>query len=187
MKGREKIIDAAYRLFAEKSYDAVGIREIAEYAGLSNPALYQHFSGKRALGEEVYRRCYTLLMQAIDDRLNEDMKPLDRIDAYIEAAVSLHRWRPSPLLFLEDQQRLFGVILKNEFGEQSVSSRLERWISEGQSTGDIRSDVPTPLLVASTIGSVTKWAAMSSLGLASKSGMSAPLKTLVRSTLSSSP
>ncbi|MEO1028185.1 MAG: TetR/AcrR family transcriptional regulator [Pseudomonadota bacterium] len=184
MKGRERIIDAAYRLFADKGYDAVGVREIAVHAGLSNPALYQHFAGKQALGVEVYRRCYVMLMEAIDERLVPGMPALDCLDAYIEAAATLHRWRPSPLLFLEDQQRLFGVILKKEFGDKAVSARLTDWIEGGRVEGTIRTDIPTPLLVASTIGQITKWAAMSSLDLAPKSGAAQHLKALIRSTLS---
>lgn len=185
MNGREKIIDAAYRLFAEKGFDAVGIREIADFAGLSNPALYQHFSGKLALGAEVYKRCYDMLMEAMDERLSEEMSALERIDAYVDAAVGLHRWRPSPLLFLEDQQRLFGPPLKEAYAERSVSARLSRWIIAGQRSGEIRSDVPVELLVSSTIGQVTKWAAMSSLDLAPKAGAAPALQMLIRSTLSS--
>lgn len=126
-----------------------------------------------------------MLMVAIDRRLKEDQSALEKIDAYIEAAVSLHRQKPSPLLLLEDQQRHFGVILKSEFGDRSVTSRLTRWIDEGRQDGTIRTDMPSALLVASTIGQITKWAAMSSLRLAPKTNAAHWLKILIRTTLSS--
>lgn len=185
MSGREQIIQAAFQLFAEKSFDSVGIREIGEKAGLSNPALYQHFSGKQALGEEVYRRCYQALMDAIDTRLKAKMTALEKLNVYIDAAVSLHGVKPSPLLFLEDQQRHFGLIIKHEFSNKAVTARLTNWIDEARTEKLISSKAPTPFLVALIIGQVTKWAVMTSVGLAPKSDARKWLKHSMHSALQS--
>ena len=183
MSGKEQIIQAAFALFAEKNFDAVGIREIGERAGLTNPALYQHFSGKQALGEEVYRRCYQTLMEAIDMRLKSNMTALEKLDVYVDAAVSLNKQTPSPLLFLEDQQRHFGLITKREFRDKAVTVRLAHWIDEAREAGVISSTVPTPFLVALIIGQVTKWAVMASVGLAPKSNAGKWLKCSMHTAL----
>lgn len=49
MTTKEKILDAALTLFSEKGYDATGVDELAELAGVKGPALYYHFKGKDAI------------------------------------------------------------------------------------------------------------------------------------------
>jgi AcrR family transcriptional regulator len=46
---RQTIADAALRLFLERGYDQVGIRDIAEAADVSTATVFKHFSGKEAL------------------------------------------------------------------------------------------------------------------------------------------
>ncbi|WP_327092342.1 TetR/AcrR family transcriptional regulator [Nonomuraea sp. NBC_01738] len=46
---RQAIADAALRLFLERGYDRVSIRDIAEAADVSTTTLFKHFSGKEAL------------------------------------------------------------------------------------------------------------------------------------------
>lgn len=43
---RQRILDAALRLFAEKGYDATSMREISEQLGITKAALYYHFDSK---------------------------------------------------------------------------------------------------------------------------------------------
>lgn len=44
-----EILDAALDVFAERGYSGGSMREIANRVGVSEPALYRHFSGKEAL------------------------------------------------------------------------------------------------------------------------------------------
>jgi AcrR family transcriptional regulator len=46
---RQAIADAALRLFLERGYEAVGIREIADAADVSTTTLFKHFPVKEAL------------------------------------------------------------------------------------------------------------------------------------------
>ena len=46
---RQSIADAALRLFLERGYDDVGIREIADAADVSTTTLFKHFPVKEAL------------------------------------------------------------------------------------------------------------------------------------------
>lgn len=45
----DKILHAAARLFAERGYGATSIDDIGAAAGVSGPAIYWHFPGKKAL------------------------------------------------------------------------------------------------------------------------------------------
>lgn len=55
---RERILDAARRLFDERGYHAVSLAEIAEETGIRAPSLLHHFEGKEHLLDEVLRRFY---------------------------------------------------------------------------------------------------------------------------------
>lgn len=46
---RQALADAALKLFLERGYDQVGIKDIADAADVSTTTLFKHFSGKEAL------------------------------------------------------------------------------------------------------------------------------------------
>ena len=53
---RERILDVAEALFAERGLAGTAVRDIAREAGLTAPSLYNHFDGKHALYEAVLVR-----------------------------------------------------------------------------------------------------------------------------------
>jgi len=53
---RDLIIDAAMRLFATKSFDRVGMRDIASEAGISPASIYRYFSNRDELFVEALCR-----------------------------------------------------------------------------------------------------------------------------------
>jgi AcrR family transcriptional regulator len=54
MTTKEKIFQVALDLFAQKGFDAVSMREIAEAVGIKKASLYSHFSGKDELLEQMF-------------------------------------------------------------------------------------------------------------------------------------
>src|SRR6188768_4457455 len=50
---RSRILDAAYRLFAERGYAATTIAAVADAAGVSSETIYLTLGGKRGLLENV--------------------------------------------------------------------------------------------------------------------------------------
>ena len=52
-ENRERILDAAARLFRGKGFDGVGIAELMQTAGLTNGAFYGHFDSKDDLVAQV--------------------------------------------------------------------------------------------------------------------------------------
>lgn len=53
---RERILDAAELLFAERGYDGTTLRDVATRVGLRNPSLYNHFESKESLYAAVLER-----------------------------------------------------------------------------------------------------------------------------------
>lgn len=50
---RERIVEAAFALFAERGYHAVSVRDIAAAVGIKDASLYNHFPGKQAIFDAV--------------------------------------------------------------------------------------------------------------------------------------
>jgi AcrR family transcriptional regulator len=49
MSNREKLLACALELFTARGYDAVGVQEVADAAGLKKPTLYHYFGSKSGL------------------------------------------------------------------------------------------------------------------------------------------
>ncbi len=60
---REEILDAALTLFGQKGVHAVSTRQIAELAGISQPALYAYFTTKDDIAAELCVRAFAILGQ----------------------------------------------------------------------------------------------------------------------------
>ncbi|MEW9551105.1 TetR/AcrR family transcriptional regulator [Nonomuraea sp. NPDC050783] len=65
---RQAIADAALRLFLERGYDEVGIREIADAADVSTTTLFKHFPVKEALVFDEESDQESRLLAAVRER-----------------------------------------------------------------------------------------------------------------------
>ncbi len=62
---RDRLVEAAAEVFAEKGYERAGVQEIARRAGLTTGAIYGRFTGKAEL-----------LLEAIDARADDEFDEL---------------------------------------------------------------------------------------------------------------
>ncbi|HZU52912.1 MAG TPA: TetR family transcriptional regulator [Holophagaceae bacterium] len=66
---RDRILQAALKLFQEKGFDATTMRDIAQAAGMSLGSTYYHFDSKEALVMAFYEES----QEALQDRIPEAM------------------------------------------------------------------------------------------------------------------
>jgi AcrR family transcriptional regulator len=71
---KERLLDAAERLFAQRGYHGVSIRDITEAAGADVALVNYHFGGKRALLTRVFERRAEILNRERIERL-EAVRP----------------------------------------------------------------------------------------------------------------
>ncbi len=72
---RQALIDAARRLFTERGYHNVGIREFAAAAGVTRGALYHHFGDKESLFLAVFDAVQRDLMAEAARRHQDPSRP----------------------------------------------------------------------------------------------------------------
>ena len=65
MENRAHLLDCALTLFAARGYDAVGVQEIVEAAGVTKPTLYYYFNSKRGLLNILLDEWFTPLTAAV--------------------------------------------------------------------------------------------------------------------------
>jgi TetR/AcrR family transcriptional regulator len=92
---RERILDAAEQVFAEKGMAAAPVRDIASRVGLNPASLYNHFAGKEELYEAVLERGLTPLLEVLSELMSGDRtrdreeKAIDRIVLHFASSPNL--------------------------------------------------------------------------------------------------
>jgi AcrR family transcriptional regulator len=63
---RSKILACAINLFSSRGFDAVGVQEVADAAGLKKPTLYHYFGSKGGLLKTVLEETFVDLFAALE-------------------------------------------------------------------------------------------------------------------------
>ena len=80
-KLRGEILAAASKMFADRGYEAVTLREIAKEIGYTHAVIYQHFPDKWHILAELSRETIGLLIQNFDTIAAEHSEPKERLFA----------------------------------------------------------------------------------------------------------
>ncbi|MGE0600183.1 MAG: TetR/AcrR family transcriptional regulator [Dehalococcoidia bacterium] len=144
---RQRILDTAEGLFAEKGTDA-DVREICERAGIGMGTLYRHFPTKEDLVNEVVLNVAHEL-QAVMDRFErgENVRPplvewLEFHEKYGEVGREVHMRFARP----EASDAKF-----NEQLEPMRGRRYRQWLALTEADG-LRSDIPPRFLMEASDG-----------------------------------
>jgi AcrR family transcriptional regulator len=91
---------AAREVFSELGYDAATFQAIAIRADLTRPAINHYFSNKRVLYQEVVERTNSMVVTAGAERAQSATTLVDRLQAYVAAAVQADEKDRSAAAFL---------------------------------------------------------------------------------------
>jgi AcrR family transcriptional regulator len=86
---KEKVKQSAQRLFRQRGYAAVGMRELAREVGIEAPSIYNHYKSKDALLREI---CFDMAQQffdAFDRAAATEDKFQRRLKAVIKSHISV--------------------------------------------------------------------------------------------------
>ncbi|MFY7837162.1 MAG: TetR/AcrR family transcriptional regulator [Novosphingobium sp.] len=87
-----RILDVAEALFAQHGYGATSLRDIAAQAGLQQPGLYKHFTGK----DDLYRQVYERALKPMTDLMDAILAgPEDRFDELTDRMTDLLAQHPN--------------------------------------------------------------------------------------------
>jgi AcrR family transcriptional regulator len=78
---RGEILAAASKMFADRGYEAVTLREIAKEIGYTHAVIYQHFPDKWHILAELSRETIGLMIQSFDATAAKHPSPKERLFA----------------------------------------------------------------------------------------------------------
>ncbi|MFE3000558.1 TetR/AcrR family transcriptional regulator [Nocardia sp. NPDC059246] len=143
MNREEKILEAAEKLFSERSFDGVGVDAIGKEAGVTGSAIYRHFSNKDEILAVLFDRATDELLLRIGEPAHDPQEELVRlVNAHVEFAVT-HQHLAS--IWSREQRTLTHVYKRNFLRRQRHYT--DRWMKAldscypGHSTADLASTV----------------------------------------------
>ena len=111
---RQKILDAALKLFVEKSYESVGIREIAKKAGVNSSLISYYFGGKANLYRELLFMHFDEFVRSVNALCFKSKDELEFLREFIKLHIRIlrKRGRLGALLMLRE------FAFSSDFGEE---------------------------------------------------------------------
>jgi AcrR family transcriptional regulator len=136
---RERILDAAEALFADRGFEGTALRDVAARVGIRTPSLYNHFPSKEALYAAVLERVVepvlALLAEVVQSPPEERPGPRETV----ERVMALLARRPDlPRLVVHEAlaggqhlrpllQKIVGPVLVRAQEAALATPALERW------------------------------------------------------------
>jgi len=143
---RQRILDAAAKVFREQGYANARLVDIAELAGIQGGSLYYHFEGREELVAEVLRLGIAITWQHVKDALDAlppDASALDRVETMIRAHL-LCQLEISD--YASAQARIAGqvpphILRAHQADQRRYGARWHTALEAAMKAGQIRSDL----------------------------------------------
>lgn len=124
-KTQQRILAAALALFAEKSYEEVGTREIADRAGVAEGTLFHNFVNKNGILDAIMQPIMQNILPTMLNTLDQAVLDGDSqtLDAFIVALVT------DRVAFAERNQESLAVILSQFFNNEKDRAAVMGMVS----------------------------------------------------------
>ena len=155
-ENRETVINVASRLFRERGFDGIGLKDLMEAAGLTQGAFYKQFASKEDLAVEASRRALESASHRWSDAAEQNPDdPLGAVLAfYLSGDHREEKMDGCPIVALGSDAARQGPDVKAAF-EAGIKAHLEvlgRLIAE---TGGEASSGKAMVILSTMIGAVT--------------------------------
>jgi AcrR family transcriptional regulator len=162
---RARIEAGALRLFVEQGVDATGIRDIAAAAGLSDGALYRHYSSKDELVWRLFREGFEGLAEELERLAATERLASRQIEAMVRGFCALYDADSLLFRFLLLVQH--GQLQRVKPGMANPVESVRAVIARGMKEGEIASADPD-LVTAMVMGLILQTATFKVYGRIAK-------------------
>jgi AcrR family transcriptional regulator len=100
---RERLLEAATEVFAERGYEGARVEQIADVAQVSPGLLYRHFEGKQELYEELLMLANRQLMEHLAQAAAPNLPTDERVERGLDSFFT----------FVESHRNLWRLIMKD--------------------------------------------------------------------------
>jgi TetR/AcrR family fatty acid metabolism transcriptional regulator len=153
---RERILDAAERVFARHGFFSARVAEIARDAGVADGTIYLYFKSK----DDLLISLFESRMELVTSRLSRAIAGADsapaKLLAFFRAHAELARDNPTVAEVLTVELRQSSKFMKEyanpRFGE--FLRIIAGVIEQGQRDGSLRDDIPAPIAARALFGAI---------------------------------
>lgn len=132
-----RVRKAAVRLFAEKGFHGVGIRELAQAAKLSSASLYHYMGTKEDLLADIMSDCLGRLLTGAERALSSTQSPVEQMGRLVALHVLTHAVQAAETTVVDNEVRSLSAAARRSV--IALRDSYERmWadvIAEGCRTG----------------------------------------------------
>ena len=155
---REEIVQAGLKCLVEKGFNAVGVQDITDTAGVPKGSFYNHFESKEALGVEIVER-YGANQTRREILTDPSVPPLQRLRRHfdrISALFAESHFKRNCILGgfsaeLANQSETIRESLRKLYGQWTKD--IEATIAEAQTKGEIANNTKASDLAAFLLNS----------------------------------
>jgi AcrR family transcriptional regulator len=149
---RERILEAATRLFAERGYAAARAEDVAKAAGIAKGSVFQHFGSKEALFLEVYKRAmasFSAYLSAPEAVLGQGFFATLRYWLERTEGALREDWVPCRIALLGNYGADLGLRREiNRFLKARDPYGTTAFVRWGRQRGEVRADVDEDMIVS---------------------------------------
>ena len=154
---KQRVFNAAARLFMDKGYPATSMRDLANAVGILPSSLYSHIKSKQELLQDICFTSGSRFLNGIDNILSQDILPGEKVVQLIRLHVDISREDTTSMTVFNDEWRHLAEPRLNEFMQMRKSYELKclEILRSGVSAGQFRNvneHVALNVILNSTIG-----------------------------------
>jgi len=147
---RQRLLDAASLLFAERGFEATRPQDIARHADVAIGTFYLHFGDRREAFVAVAARAAEELMERARDRVDESAGFEERLRVFLECLLDYTEEKPGVVRAAFVDEGVIGGTSHGESLRDRLADALARGIEAGMEQGEFNRDYD-PLLCAHAI------------------------------------
>lgn len=156
---KEEIVQAAVKILHQRGFNATGVQDITDAAGVPKGSFYNHFESKEVLGVEALERYWQGALNSLEILKDDSMPPVARLKSYFHRLGELGRklkYRPGCMVGnlsveMSDQspmirERLAGILAK-------WTRAIEECVKKAQADASMRDDLDAKAIAAFMLNS----------------------------------
>lgn len=134
---RDALIDTAKALLWERGFEAMSPKAVLRHSGAGQGSLYHHFEGKRDLAATALEQINAEAREDLDRRIHQDLAPMARIFAYLDAPRD--GLKGCRLGRLANEQAIFDPVLGPIVADYFlyIEEHLSRAVKDAKQTGEL--------------------------------------------------
>lgn len=165
---RDRILDAAERVFAQRGFYAAKVADIAREAGVADGTIYLYFKNKDDLLITLFESRMERVIQILSDAVSTAASPGAQLRAFVDAYLGLIADQPTAAEVLTIELRQSTKFMREyspaRFGE--LLRILATVVAAGQATGEFTPAIPAPHVARMIFGMLDELALAWLLGRA---------------------